>query len=120
MRLWVVFGCALAALSVILGAFGAHALKATLSAERLLVWDTAVRYQMFTALGILSLALQRRWGHLGLALLGLGALIFSGSLYLLCLLDQGWLGAITPLGGSLMILGWLHLAWSAWKMEEVP
>jgi uncharacterized membrane protein YgdD (TMEM256/DUF423 family) len=106
-------GCVWMAIAVGLGAFGAHALKSTLSVERLAVWETAVRYQVYVALG---LQIARRWS-LGTRLLLAGSLIFSGSLYALCLSDQRWLGAITPLGGLGMISGWLALAWETRKGE---
>lgn len=97
-------GYFMAALAVALGAFGAHALKSTLSPERLLTWETGVRYQMYAAIG-----LQLSNYKPGQRLLALGAFIFSGSLYLLCLTGIGWLGAITPLGGLSMIAGYLLL-----------
>ncbi|MFN8607899.1 MAG: DUF423 domain-containing protein [Vulcanimicrobiota bacterium] len=103
-------GFFLAALAVALGAFGAHALKGWLPPERLLTWETAVRYQMYAAIG-----LQVSQYKPGQRLLALGALIFSGSLYLLCLTGLGWLGAITPLGGLSMIGGYLLLGREALK-----
>lgn len=115
MRFWLSLGFVLAALAVVLGAFAAHGLKHSLSPERFLVWETAVRYQMYSALGIQFASLQPGWSGHGPALLAAGACVFSGSLYLLCLLDQRWLGAITPIGGLLMIAGWLLLAKNAWK-----
>ena len=117
MRRPLAMGFGLAALSVALGAFGAHALKEILRPERLMVWETAVRYQMYAALGIQLAALHRPHSTLPLWLLGLGSLIFSGSLYLLCLTDRTWLGAITPLGGLAMIMGWLLLAWGAFRRD---
>jgi uncharacterized membrane protein YgdD (TMEM256/DUF423 family) len=105
-------GALLAALGVGLGAFGAHALKASLSPEALGWWQTAVQYQMWHALGLILVAVLPR-PRLGLpaALLGGGAAIFSGSLYLMALTDARWLGAVTPLGGGAMIAGWALLAW---------
>lgn len=118
MRWLLSLGFFLAALSVGLGAFGAHALKSTLSPERLATWETAVRYQMYSGLGLQLAALQKsQTSTLGPALIALGCLIFSGSLYLLCLTHQGWLGAITPLGGLCMIAGWTALAWGALTRE---
>jgi uncharacterized membrane protein YgdD (TMEM256/DUF423 family) len=103
-------GFFLAALAVALGAFGAHALKASLTPDRLLTWETAVRYQMYAAIG-----LQVSNYKPGQRFLALGALIFSGSLYLLCLTGMGWLGAITPLGGLAMMAGYLMLGREALK-----
>jgi uncharacterized membrane protein YgdD (TMEM256/DUF423 family) len=117
MRPALALGFMLAALSVALGAFGAHALKSSLSPERLVVWETAVRYQMYAGLGLQLGALHRPGSVLPLGLLGLGSVIFSGSLYLLCLTGQGWLGAITPLGGLALIAGWLLLAWEALQRD---
>lgn len=107
-------GVIMAFLSVALGAFGAHAMKQFLSAERLQVWQTAVDYQFYHALGLVLIGLiyQHQPGKIfrlsGWIMLT-GMLIFSGSLYLLCLTDTGWLGAITPLGGTALLLSWLTL-----------
>ena len=109
-------GALLAAAGVALGAFGAHGLRATLSAEALGWWNTAVQYQMWSALGLLALGLvlagasARRLG-LAAALIGVGALIFSGSLYALALTGARWLGMVTPVGGLAMIAGWSLAAW---------
>jgi uncharacterized membrane protein YgdD (TMEM256/DUF423 family) len=109
-----VAGALLAGTAVALGAFGAHALRGALSEQQLGWWQTAVQYQLWHALALLALAALRlpRAGTIAL-LLGGGALIFSGSLYLMALTDARWLGAITPLGGLAMILGWLLFAWQA-------
>lgn len=110
------FGFFLAALGIALGAFGAHALKATLPPELLITWETAVRYQMYAAFGI-QLGTMQRGSKTPLWLLALGSLLFSGSLYLLCLTGMRWLGAITPLGGLALIAGWLLLGREALKHE---
>jgi uncharacterized membrane protein YgdD (TMEM256/DUF423 family) len=104
------------AISVACGAFGAHALRDTISPGDLAIWEKAVLYQMVHSLGALVLSitthpvLQSRRTHTCTLLLLLSTLIFSGSLYLLVLLQQRWLGAITPLGGTGFILAWLLLA----------
>ena len=108
-------------LAVMLGAFGAHALKGRLDDYALGVFQTAVQYHFYhsfalLAVGILALsqpqtALLKSSGWLFL----LGILIFSGSLYLLALTGVRWLGAITPLGGVAFIAGWACLAWVAIK-----
>jgi uncharacterized membrane protein YgdD (TMEM256/DUF423 family) len=99
------------------GAFGAHALRGRLTPESLAVFETAARYQMYHALGLLAVgwAVARwpggpaRWaGWLFLA----GTVLFSGSLYLLALSGIRWLGAITPLGGIAFLVGWLLLAFA--------
>ena len=110
-RRWAATAAALAGLAVALGAFGAHGLKAMVTAERLAVWDTAVRYQMYHALALLAVAgrepaVGARGGWLFLA----GIALFSGSLYALVLSGDGWLGAITPLGGLCFVAGWVMLA----------
>lgn len=97
-------GALLAALGVALGAFGAHGLKTRLDPQLLVTFETGVRYQMYAALALLALAPQVAQAR-GLCLLLVGALIFSGTLYVLALTGLRWLGAVTPLGGALMIAG---------------
>jgi uncharacterized membrane protein YgdD (TMEM256/DUF423 family) len=96
------------------GAFGAHALKARLDPDALAVFDTAARYQMLHALALLATAwVCQQWpGRAARAsgvLFGAGIVLFSGSLYALSLTGIRGLGAITPVGGLLFILGWLAL-----------
>ena len=105
-------GAFLAALGVGFGAFGAHAMKARLGPAALGWWETAVQYQMwhaiaFVALGAFGGERMRRpaW------LLATGTIAFSGSLYIMALTEARWLGAVTPVGGVLMISGWLLAAW---------
>lgn len=118
-RLFLGLGAVLAALAVGLGAFGAHALRASLSAQDLATFETGVRYQMYHALAlfVVAWALARWPGLTGLAAAGwafvAGIVIFSGSLYVLVLSGQRWLGAVTPLGGVAFLVGWLLLAWAA-------
>ena len=108
-----------ALVAIAAGAFGAHALKSRLDARRLDIFETAARYQMYHALGMIAAA----WlASRGLALAGTGGLvmqagvvIFSGSLYALALTGQDWLGAITPIGGLAMMVGWAMLAIAAWR-----
>ncbi|MFN4896176.1 MAG: DUF423 domain-containing protein [Pseudomonadota bacterium] len=107
------------ALAVACGAFGAHGLRHSLSATDLAIWDKAVLYQMIHSLAALILAicqnsvLEPRRVRLIVSLLLLSTLIFSGSLYLLVLLQLRWLGAITPIGGAGFIVAWLITALSA-------
>lgn len=105
----------LAALAVGLGAFGAHALEESLSPKRLETWNTAVTYHMWHALALIGLALVSKVFEVDLTwslnLIGAGIFVFSGSLYLLCLTDTSWLGAITPIGGICFILGWVLAGW---------
>jgi len=119
-RLFFALGCLSAFLAVALGAFGAHALKARLPADLLVVFETGVRYQMAHALALLAVAWAcTRWpGSAATAsgwLFVAGSVLFSGSLYALSLSGVRWLGAITPLGGVAWLAGWLCLAWAAWK-----
>lgn len=116
LRAGAVFG----GLGVACGAFGAHALKARLTPEMLAVWKTAVEYQFTHALALLLvglLALQKPSATLHSAALcfAAGVLVFSGSLYALALTGTRWLGAITPLGGLLFLIGWALLFWAALK-----
>jgi uncharacterized membrane protein YgdD (TMEM256/DUF423 family) len=117
-KLFIGAGALLAGLSVVLGAFATHTLNARITPERLEVFETGVRYQMYHALALLFLSWavaqwplwQVTWaGFLFIA----GILIFSGSLYVLVLTDTAWMGAITPLGGLFLIGGWLLLLWGA-------
>jgi len=115
-RLFLTAGALLAALGVAMGAFGAHALKSTLSADRMAVYHTAVQYHLWHALGLLlvgvlmgqglSSALLNTSGWLMLA----GLVVFSGSLYVLTLSGVRWLGMVTPVGGVALIAAWIVLA----------
>jgi uncharacterized membrane protein YgdD (TMEM256/DUF423 family) len=106
-------GASLALLAVILGAFGAHALKDQLTGfGTVTIWETAVDYQMWHALALLvvaQLALPPRAKRTCILFLCVGTLLFSGSLYCLALDGPRWLGPITPLGGLFLIIGWLTL-----------
>jgi len=117
MERWIfAVGSALAGVGVVFGAFGAHALKASLSPKMLATFETGVRYQMYHGLGLLALAWAvSRWPERRLMpaawLLLAGTVVFSGSLYLLVLTGARWFGAITPFGGVLLIAGWSLVAW---------
>jgi len=105
-----------AALAVGCGAFGAHALKSLLSQEMLAVWNTASHYHLVHAVALVAMAVGQRSGLTGIVrawwLLFAGTAWFSGSLYALSLTGTRWLGALTPVGGLLMLAGWGTLAWS--------
>jgi uncharacterized membrane protein YgdD (TMEM256/DUF423 family) len=115
-RTFLLIGAVLGFLGVTFGAFGAHALKSRLSPEMLAVFETGVRYQMYHAFALLIVAAAI--GHIGtarlLAMAGwfffAGVILFSGSLYVLALTSVGILGAITPIGGLLFLVGWACLA----------
>lgn len=116
-RLFFSIGALSAFVSVAAGAFGAHALRARLSPEYLAVFETAARYQMYHALGLLAVAwaVARRPGALPQWagwLFVAGTVLFSGSLYALALTGARWLGAITPLGGIAFLVGWVLLTCS--------
>lgn len=117
-RLFFGVGALSALISVAAGAFGAHALRGRLTPEYLAVFETAARYQMYHALGLLAVAWAiTRWpgplpiwaGRLFVA----GTVLFCGSLYILALTGIRWWGAVTPVGGVAFLAGWLCLALSA-------
>ena len=99
-------GAGLALLGVALGAFGAHMLGDVLAPERLDTFETAVRYQMYHALGLVALGALPKSTWRAAPFLFWGSVVFSGSLYLLVSTGIGFLGAITPIGGILQIIGW--------------
>ena len=113
-RVFFALGAASAFIGVGAGAFGAHGLKTRLAPDLLTVFEVAVRYQMYHALGLLACAwavgkwpgaLTTSAGWLFVA----GTLVFSGSLYALSLTGVRWIGAITPIGGLAFLAGWLCL-----------
>ena len=112
----VVLGSLNGAAAVISGAFGAHALKTDLSAEVFAVYNTAVQYNMYHALGLCAVAMvasmstQSIWGKAAGWFMVAGIVLFSGSLYALSLSGVRWFGAITPIGGTLLIASWIMLA----------
>lgn len=112
-RSWTATGALLAGLAVAFGAFGAHALEGRVPPARLDTFDTAVQYQFFHALALLAFAGRTPLLRLAAPLLLAGSVIFAGSLYLLVLSGAGWWGAVAPLGGALMILGWGAAAWGS-------
>lgn len=114
-------GSLLAAAGVMLGAFGAHALRSRVGDQLLATWETAVFYHLVHAVALVALAaFASRLGNAA-AIIGwlfmAGILLFSGSLYALVLSGIRPLGIITPVGGVALILGWLWLAFAAWKMH---
>ncbi|GET22369.1 DUF423 domain-containing protein [Prolixibacter denitrificans] len=113
-------GAVLMALAVILGAFGAHALKSRLATDMMQVYHTGVQYQFYHALGILIIGvlyLHYPSGTLSWSaiLMTIGIALFSGSLYLLAVTGIKWLGAITPLGGTSFIVAWILFFIAVWK-----
>ncbi len=119
-RLFFIVGSLSAFVGVALGAFAAHGLKSRLAPDLLATFEVGVRYQLFHALALLAVAwAQTRWPGAVLTAGGwlfvAGTLLFSGSLYVLCLSGARWLGAVTPVGGLAFLAGWLCLAWAVWR-----
>jgi uncharacterized membrane protein YgdD (TMEM256/DUF423 family) len=128
----VTWGAIFGALGIMLGAFGAHALKGELEQRGMAsVWDTAVKYQLFHAVALLALAgwlegrLARATPDGSLARLvnqvawwfAVGVILFSGSLYLLALGAPNWVGFITPFGGLALLAAWIRLGVIAWRCK---
>ena len=122
MKLYIITGSVFAALAILFGAFGSHALKEKLTLEQLEIYDIATRYLMFHALGIFAI------GILGyqvpsevltwpLLLMIFGILIFSGSLYLISLTGYKKLGMVTPIGGLALIISWLMVAYNIYELS---
>jgi len=109
--------------AVILGAFGAHALKGSVSENLFSAYQTGVQYQMYHALAMLGVGLlglqgvESRWLSVAGMFFVMGVLLFSGSLYGLALGGPRWLGPITPLGGLLLIVGWCSLFVAVLKVK---
>jgi len=111
----------LIALATALGAFGAHALKAHLAQDKLQVYETAVRYHFFHALGLLAIgvalrSLDSELMRLSATMVLVGILLFSGSLYLLTFGAPRLVGIVTPIGGLALIAGWILFAVTVWRL----
>jgi len=111
-RVFLIAGGVAALLAVALGVFGAHALKTRIAPDMLAVWHTGIEYHIFHALGLLAVGIVAlhapdsaplRWSG---ALMLAGIVLFSGSLYLLALTGERWLGAVTPVGGLAFLAAW--------------
>ena len=117
-RLAGVSGSLLAAAAVLLGAFGAHALRSVLDPDALALWRTAVDYQFLHAFGLLFIALPSRPAAAAERLASMaflcGILFFCGSLYCLALGAPRWTGILTPIGGASFIVGWVAMAHALW------
>ena len=124
---WVSLGAGLAGLSVLLGAFGAHSLKAQLTEKKLATFHTATDYLGYHALGLIAIGIlmlvldeeirsklkrSARW-------ISVGILLFPGSLYILTFDGPRFFGPITPLGGLCFMIGWFTLAYSLFKNSRV-
>jgi uncharacterized membrane protein YgdD (TMEM256/DUF423 family) len=111
--IFLFLGAISALTGVAMGAFGAHSLKAVLSPEMMAVYQTGVTYQMWHALGLIGVAIIRHMNSVSRLLsfagwlMFIGIALFSGSLYLLALLNLNWLGMVTPFGGVCFLISWL-------------
>lgn len=115
-RMMMTAGAVSALLAVAAGAFGAHLLRDRVAADLLPVFETGARYQMYHALGLIAVGLVLGRGAATPAvwagwLFMAGSVIFSGSLYALTLTGARWWGAVTPIGGVCLIVGWGMFAW---------
>ena len=119
---WGAVGAFLMALGVAAGAFAAHALKARLAPDKLIIFEKAVFYHFIHAFGILAVAIfcqtslisGEQSKYVGLIFLS-GILLFSGSLYLYSILETHWLVFLTPIGGTMFIAGWLLFSYYIWS-----
>ncbi len=123
MKFWLALAAANGFLAVAAGAFGAHGLQGRLDAPALQVFETAARYHMYHALAMAVAALAGRAGRDRAAVAACacflaGIVLFSGSLYLLPLTGQRWLGMITPVGGMAFLAGWGALGATALAMRR--
>ncbi len=119
-KTFIIAGSIIGLLAVVLGAFGAHSFEASLQASgRLATYETAARYQMYAALalvlvGILADKFQAsKWINYAGWCFVIGSIVFSGSLYLICLTGIKTWGAVAPIGGLLLMLGWLNICLAA-------
>lgn len=125
--LHLLFGSFFGLSAVVLGAFGAHALKEVLTPDQLQSFETGVRYQMYHALLLVMISLKGHHFHLHYerlitTLIGTGVVLFSFSIYLLNLqellqLNLKWLGPITPIGGTLLIAAWALLFYNGVRLS---
>ena len=109
--MWIWIAACSGTLAVVAGAFGAHGLKAQVAAEQVASWSMASQYHLVHSVVLLALALYGASAGRSVALPGglllAGTVLFSGSIYLLVLTPAKWLGPVTPIGGLLLIAGWL-------------
>lgn len=123
-RRYFIIGAIGAALAIAFGAFGAHGLKDMVEERMLANFETGVRYHMYSALGIMLIALASKVVagskqlSLGALLITIGTCIFSASLYVMALTGITKLGAITPIGGVLMIAGWIFVVTGILKFKD--
>ncbi len=120
-RFFLTVSSIMMALAIAIGAFGAHGLKAIVSAQLLVTYNTGVEYHFYNTLGLFAatfmmyLTPDSKGVKIAAWLILIGMIIFSFSLYALVLLNMPILGAITPIGGTLLIIAWIMLAISFYK-----
>ena len=124
-RTWLLIGSIAGGLGVSGGAFGAHALKSQLSDDMLAVFETGTRYLLIHAVvlllvGVLAQRSDARSLRVAGGAFSVGMLIFTGTLWLLAISGIRWLGAITPIGGTALIVGWIALAVAAARGQLDP
>ena len=121
-RQFILIAAVLGFTGVALGAFGAHGLQSTLEAnDRVGTFETAARYHLFHALALLAVAwltthTSGDWPRRARLPLTAGTLVFSGSLYLLAIFDWGFMGAVAPVGGVLLLAGWACIGMAGWRI----
>ena len=114
---WLGFGAVFGFVGVAAGAFGAHALRERLEPRLLEIFETGARYQLIHAVALVALSalrLEARWTGWSWVI---GVIVFSGSLYVLALTGVRAWGAVTPIGGVALLVGWASLAWLAWRSK---
>ena len=118
-RVFLIVACVFGFLGVAFGAFGSHALRARLSPERIAQFEIGVRYQLFHTFAVFAVFFLRAVAPdttagsvAGVAFIA-GVVVFSGSLYALALTGERRWGAVTPIGGVLLLVGWAALTWAA-------
>ncbi len=121
-KCWLLLAAANGLIAVAAGAFAAHSLQKRMSPDTLAVFETAVRYQMYHGLALLAVACLARVAPApGVTVAGwaftIGIVLFSGSLYALCITSIRRLGIVTPFGGVAFLVGWAGLAVAAWQYK---
>jgi uncharacterized membrane protein YgdD (TMEM256/DUF423 family) len=124
MRIFAMLAAVFGALGVLLGAFGAHALRGQLDDAGLQAWHTAVEYQFWHALALLAVSLssavEPRWRRASGVAFVIGIILFCGSLYALALGAPRIVGTLTPIGGLALIAGWVLLALGYYRAQKSP